>query len=43
MHWIIQNINIARVKMNKNNEISATGIILNKNENKIRAIFKSKA
>tara|TARA_Y100001978_G_C23525111_1_gene352203 strand:+ start:190 stop:477 length:288 start_codon:yes stop_codon:yes gene_type:complete len=43
IHWITQNIKIAKVKINKNKPISAIGIILNKYENKIRAISRSKA
>ena len=43
IHCIRQNINIAKVKINKNKPNSAIGAILNKYENKIRAISKSKA
>ena len=43
MHCIRQNINIAKVKINKNKPNSNIGKILNKYENKINAISKSKA
>ena len=43
IHCIKQNINIAKVKINKNKPSSEIGTILSKYENKISVISKSKA
>ena len=43
VHWITQNIYVAKVKKNKIKPDLAKEIILNKYENKIIAIDKSKA